>query len=229
MKIHRFYTGGEIELKSDFWVHDEALLWQWNRVLRFKEGREVVLFDGRGEDRLYKIKSISNKEAHLNLITELEPKIPKTHVYLFWSLIKSDKNDLVIQKCTELGVTNFVPIISERSVKTGFNMARAEKIAVEASEQCGRSTIPHIREPIHINELLGEYSEEINLLVCHFGHSDLEEVKKDEKIGIVVGPEGGFTDDEVATLVSGGASILELGQMTLRAETASIVAVSKFL
>lgn len=229
MKIHRFYIGGKIDLKHDFWVHDEALLWQWNRVLRFKEGQEIVLFDGVGKDRLYEIKSISPKEAHLNLVTELHAKLPKTHVYLFWSLIKSDKNDLVIQKCTELGVTNFVPIISERSVKTGFNMARAEKIAVEASEQCGRSSIPYIREPIHIDELVKEYGQEVRLFVCHFGRSEIEEIKKDEKIGIIVGPEGGFTDDEVASLVTGGAKIIELGQMTLRAETASIVAVSKFI
>ena len=80
MKIHRFYIGGKIDLKHDFWVHDEALLWQWNRVLRFKEGREIVLFDGVGKDRLYEIKSISPKEAHLNLVTELHAKLPKTHV-----------------------------------------------------------------------------------------------------------------------------------------------------
>ena len=229
MKIHRFYIGGKIDLKHDFWVHDRALLWQWGRVFRFVAGQEIVLFDGKGNDRLYKIGEISPKEAHLLLVTELEPKIPKAHVYLFWSLLSGDKNDLVIQKCTELGVTNFVPIFSARSAKTKFNIAKAEKIALETSERCGRSTIPHIRRPIDIQEVLSEYGDQVNLLVCHQSHSELTEVKKDSKLGIIVGPEDGFMDGEVTTLISGGAKVLELGELTLHAETAAIVAASKFL
>lgn len=228
MKIHRFYTGDRLKLKQDFWVHEDDLLWQWGKVLRFKPGQKIILFDGLGTDRMYELKSISAREAHLHLVTDIEPKHPKNHVYLFWSLIKSDKNDLVIQKCTELGVNNFVPIVAERSMKTGFNLKRAEKIALEASEQCGRSNIPDIREPISLEELIEEYKD-MELFVCHLGYSEPAIVKKSAKVGVIIGPEGGFTDEEIKLLVSAGAKVLELGDLTLRAETASIIASSKFL
>lgn len=146
MRVHRFFVGEDFKLKQDFWLHDEELLWQWNRVLRFSAGQNVVLFDGVTTDRLYEIVEISKTEAHLKLKTELEQNLPKIHIYLLWSLLKKDNNEHILQKCTELGVSNFVPIISERTIRTNFNIDRAKKIIVEASEQCGRSDIPIVRE-----------------------------------------------------------------------------------
>src|SRR3989344_3461009 len=112
-KLHRFFAGEDIKLKKEFWLHDQALLWQWNKVLRFREGQEVILFDGLQTDRLYKILKLEKSEAHLAMVTELERTLPKRHVYLFWSLLKKDNNEHIIQKATELGVSNFVPLITE--------------------------------------------------------------------------------------------------------------------
>ncbi len=103
MSLHRFYVGDEIELKHDFWMHDERLQHQWVNVLRFRDGQEVVLFNDTHE-RLYKIAEIKNNETHLLHVTDFERKTPKKDVYLLWSLLKKDKNDWVLQKCTELGV-----------------------------------------------------------------------------------------------------------------------------
>lgn len=230
MKVHRFYVGDtKLILKQNFWVHDAGLLWQWGRVLRFKPGQTLVLFNGQGDDKMYKIVSISAKEVHLEHVTDMEPIKPKRPVYLFWSLIKNENNSLVIQKATELGATNLVPILTERAVKTGFNLERAEKIAIEASEQSGRSTIPHIREPISLDEMLSEYAEKLKLFVCHFGQESPIVVDEDESTGVIIGPEGGWSDEEVATMITAGAQILELGKTVLRAETAAIIAVSKFV
>ena len=124
MKLHRFYVGDEVGLTQTTWVHDEKLLHQWRRVLRFEVGREVVLFDGNGTDRLYRITKLDRDEVGLELVTELEPKRPKQEVYLLWSLLKKDKNDWVLQKCTELGVSHFVPLLADRSEKTGFDVER---------------------------------------------------------------------------------------------------------
>ena len=228
MRLHRFYIGGDVRLAKDFWLHDEKLLWQWNKVLRFGPNQQVVLFDGEKTERLYNIAEISQKEARLKLVTEMAIKKPKKHVYLFWSLLKKENNEYIIQKCTEIGVSNFVPLISERTIKKEFNTSRAQKIAVEASEQCGRGTIPIIREPLHLEKALEEYRDKLRLLVCHKGSKKLDAPDGD-KYGIFIGPEGGWSDTEQKIFSDYGAEGMDLGDFTLRAETAAIVSTSKLL
>ncbi len=167
MRLHRFFVApSEAELSQEFWLKSPSLRQQWSKVLRYKVGDDVVLFDGVAVERLYKIDRIEPDAIKLILVTEFERKLPSKHVYLFWSLLKKDKNDWVLQKCTELGVSNFVPILAERSEKTGFNMERALKIVTEAAEQCGRSDIPHVREPLELAAGLKEYASTVNILVA---------------------------------------------------------------
>ncbi|HSX47129.1 MAG TPA: RNA methyltransferase PUA domain-containing protein, partial [Patescibacteria group bacterium] len=104
MKLHRFYVPN-IELKHNFWLQNHAILHQWRNVLRFQAGQEVVLFDGQSEDRLYRIAELTEREAHLEYVTDMKRQIPAQEVYLLWSLLKKDKNDWVLQKGTELGVS----------------------------------------------------------------------------------------------------------------------------
>lgn len=229
MRTHRFYVADSVKLKADFWVHDQALLWQWNRVLRFRIGQKVSLFDGVETDRLYEITEISKTEAHLKMITELERVLPKRHVYLFWSILKKDNNDLILQKCTELGISNFVPIISERAVRTNFNLDRAHKIVIEASEQCGRSNIPMVREPMHLQKAIEQYKGHLEFVVCEQDEENGFKPTDDKKYGLLIGPEGGWSESEKELFK--GIDLLHLGlsDHTLRAETAAVVAVSKLL
>jgi 16S rRNA (uracil1498-N3)-methyltransferase len=229
MRVHRFYVADTIELKADFWVHDPALLWQWNKVLRFRPGQEVILFDGQRTDRLYKIVELATTEAHLQSVTELKRILPKRHVYLFWSLLKKDNNELILQKATEAGVSNFVPIISERSIKTGFNLERAHKIVIEASEQCGRSNIPEVREPIHLEKALEQYQDHLTFLVCQQEKSPDLKLRDDQKYGLLIGPEGGWSDNELELFETKRFQHIALGDFVFRAETAAIVAASKLL
>lgn len=230
MRAHRFFTGTDLKLKKDFWLHDESLLWQWNKVLRFREGQEVILFDGIKADRLYRIAKIDKKEAHLQMVTELERKMPSRHIYLFWSLLKKDNNDLVIQKGTELGVSNFVPLLCERSVRDNFNLERARKIAVEAAEQSGRSSIPAIREPLHLAKALEEYKDKVQIFVCEQGSGKvlkLDDYK--DRYGVLIGPEGGWGTAEKQLFVQQKLSHLNISDFTLRAETAAIVATARLM
>lgn len=230
MRLHRFYTGEKLILKKDFWLRDQAILWQWLRVLRFREGQEVVLFDGSKVDRLYRITEINKAEVHLEMVTELERKVPSRHIYLFWSLLKKDNNDLILQKCTELGVSNFVPLLTERSIRDNFNIERAQKIVQEASEQCGRSNIPVVREPISLQNALKEYKDNVELFICQQGH-DIPEPNTDvsKKYGLFIGPEGGWSDAEKELFIENKFKHVHINDFTLRAETAAIVAASKFI
>lgn len=228
MRTHRFYVEGmvnkwgPIELKSTLWLHDAKLLQQWLKVFRFREGQEIILFNDTTE-RLYRITRIESAlSVHVELITELERLLPEKHAYLLWSLLKKDKNEWIVQKATELGVRNLVPLIAERSEKLGFDLDRAKKIAIEAAEQCGRADIPDIREPIAIETALREYKT-LPLYAAEKSEQPTSLIVPD-RYGVLVGPEGGWSDAERALFSRYELHQISLSRFVLRAETAAVAA-----
>lgn len=228
MRLHRFYINPKTQkLVNKFWLQDAQILNQWQKVLRYRAGQEVVLFDGIEHERLYRITKFEPRAADLELVTDMVRKLPSKDMYLAWALLKKDKNDWVMQKCTELGVNHFIPLVTERCEKTGFNMERAKKIVIEASEQCGRSNIPTLREPISIEALLQEFTEKIPVMVCE---QEGQPLSQDiNKAAILVGPEGGWSDIEQALFKKSGVSLVSMGDFTHRAETASVAVISKIM
>ncbi len=241
MRLHRYYLAPDTDLKHDFWLREPKLVWQWSKVLRYKAGQQVVLFDGREHERLYEIIELNNREAHVKLVTEFERKMPTRNVYLLWSLLKKDKNDWVLQKATEVGASHFWPILAERSEKTGFNLERAQKIVIEAAEQCGRSDIPSVREPLLVSTALEELKDKVQLYVCEQNEEGRTKNEENSSFtvprspfpqnpcGILVGPEGGWSDDEKQLFKAQKLNHLNLHDFTLRAETAAVVAVAKLI
>lgn len=227
MKLHRFFVD-DVELTAKPWIHEQRLLHQWQHVLRFKPGDQLILFDGKQTERLYKIFKIEKDSVGLSLVTELKRKVPAREVYLFSALLKKDNNDFVLQKGTELGVSHFVPILAERSVATSFNTDRSTKIVIEAAEQCGRSDIPRVREPLGLDTALSEFSGKMELFYAEQSDDAETNITSDKPVGIFVGPEGGFSDDE-KQLLAKSCRKLSLHDFTLRAETASIAAAAKAL
>lgn len=227
MRVHRFYIDPSTELKHDFWLHDERLIHQWRTVLRMSPGQDVVLFDGLQTDRLYKITELNEREAHLLMVTDYARKMPKREVYLLFALLKKDKNDWVIQKGTELGISHFVPLLAERSEKTGFNVERSLKIAIEAAEQCGRSDIPNVREPMRVETALNELHD-MTVYIGEQGTETPESIVVD-RLGILIGPEGGWSDTERELFQTRDLPHIALGDFTLRSETAAVVAAASLL
>ncbi len=225
MRLHRFYVGDTVKLTHDFWINDMDLIHQWQKVFRLAAGAEVVLFNGKDHDRLYQITKFEPGGTHLKHVTDLNRVVPEKNIYLFWSLLKKDKNDWVIQKCTELGVSHFVPLLTERSEKTSFDTERAHKIIIEAAEQCGRSDIPTVREPMLLQTAISDYKDSVNLVVCQQGE---EGYKQSERpVGLLVGPEGGWSDKEKTLFKDQELVHLGLGEFTLRAETASVTSIAR--
>jgi 16S rRNA (uracil1498-N3)-methyltransferase len=216
-----------MELSHSFWMEDKGLLHQWTRVLRFEVGRELVLFNVNHEEKLYKIIEISKNAIRLEFITEMKPKLPATKLYLCFSLLKKDKNDWILQKATELGVSHFIPLLCDRTEKTGFSVERAEKIVIEAAEQCGRVDIPRLREPITPKKVVEELSENTEIFIAEQGspHDLIVKSEASQKgIAILIGPEGGWTDEEKQLFIDKNIKHLALSEFTLRAETAAITA-----
>src|SRR3989338_5215426 len=158
MRLHRFYIDKKIEGKEVF-VKEERLLNQWRKVFRYKTGDRVILFDGSGMEFIGELKDLKKEEVKIEILEEREGILPKKigrEIVLCQSLIKKDKMEWVVEKATELGVSKIVPIISERSEKKGFNLERAKKIAIEASEQCGRADVPEICEIQKLETILSD-------------------------------------------------------------------------
>ncbi|MDQ5958722.1 MAG: rRNA (uracil1498-N3)-methyltransferase [Patescibacteria group bacterium] len=230
MKLHRFYVHqmhnrfGPIELGHTVWIHDQGLLHQWLRVLRYNVGNQLILFNNT-EERLYQISKIDGTVGvQVELVTDMTRLLPKNKVYLLWSLLKNDKNDWVLQKATELGVHKLVPIIAKRTEKTFFDTERAQKIITEATEQCGRADLPIIREPIMLAEAIAEYKE-TPLLVCEQHNSTYVNLQEQPAVALLVGPEGGWADEEKQLFTQYKLNYIAISAFTLRAETAAILAV----
>lgn len=221
MRAHRFCVSAP--LSNRLKITDRQLVHQWRRVLRIPVGGEVRLFDGRGHECRYAIEAYDADTAALLVsLGSIPAQIPKREVTLFFSLLKKDKSEWVIQKCTEIGVSRFVPVISKRTEKIGYSYERMKKIAIEAAEQCGRGDIPEILEPMLLSEAIRKFTPRMQLLVCE---EEGEAAAFDEsgRIGCFVGPEGGWTDTEKAEFADSGVRSISLGEFTLRAETACVV------
>jgi 16S rRNA (uracil1498-N3)-methyltransferase len=205
-------------------------------VLRVRKGSEIVLFDSGGRRFRAEVLKRTGNTVHVGIRGSLDPlPEPRTGVILLQGLLKGRKMDLVVQKATELWVREIVPVITERSqVRETRKLERWRKIALEASRQCGRAALPAVREPIGLIEFLdslgpgAEGRERRGYIFCEEGGEELGRdipVLEDEVVA-AVGPEGGFTDEEVWKARGKGLKPVTLGGPTLRAETAAISAVT---
>lgn len=241
MRLHRFFINTDIaklfEQKETFDIADKDLVHQWKNVFRYNVGSQVVLFDGSGTDYLCIISSIRNLGATVQVLKNHKTAdiTARKNVWLCVAMLKKDNFDLVVQKATELGVTNIAPIICEHSEKRKLNLERMKKIAVEASEQSGRGDIPVIHPARTLPEVfqLGILPQE--KVAFHTDCAGAIPFKQyinstnQNSFATFIGPEGGFSDKEIALFKSYNVPIVSLGAQILRAETAAIAVASLLL
>jgi 16S rRNA (uracil1498-N3)-methyltransferase len=230
MRLHRFYITTPISQET-FDIADKDLVHQWKKVFRYNVGSQVVLFDGSGADYLCIITSLRNLGASVSVLKKRDLGMrERRNVWLCLALIKKDNFELVVQKATELGVTNIVPLLCEHSEKKNLNMDRLSKIAVEASEQSGRGDIPVIHPVSDISDLLSLGVLPQQKILFHPSGIPFEQFRavSEPSVCAFVGPEGGWSDAELATFASFNILSISLGSQILRAETAAI-AVSSLL
>jgi len=238
MKLHRFLVENiEFDRKDSHKIilKDKNLLNQILNVFRFRKASQFIIFDGSGLEFLLEIEDFTKKEI-VCLIKEEKAGIKrKKRLTLVFSMIKKENMELVLQKCTELGVTCFVPVISERTVKTGWNYERSEKIVKEAVEQSGFSDLPVLgKEAVKLEKYLEMIKKEKEnfdgVAVLDFDGVPLSSVKHLISVDtIFIGPEGGWSEKERTLFKKYNLKNISLGENVLRAETASISIASIFL
>ncbi|MFM2384097.1 MAG: hypothetical protein RIQ72_669 [Candidatus Parcubacteria bacterium] len=247
MRLHRFYISPknldhlvfeqEIALNYDEFG---TLLHQWRDVFRYKTGDRVYVFNEQIGEWLLEFISIDKKHGAVLKTIEQEKvaSVSKPHrdITLYMSVIKNSNFDLVVEKTTELGVTRIVPVKTERTIKSNLNFERLNRIAIEATEQSGRIAPPVIDEVASLETAIHNALDNQGQKNVYFGHissekgSQSEEAKEggSKPVAVFIGPEGGWTDQEVDLFLGSGILPIALGQFVLRAETAAITSMAIF-
>lgn len=241
--MHKFFTSKELINENVGKIIGDDVK-HIMKVLRLTSGEKVVLNDCEGTEYLAEIDNVNKQEVTLNIIEAIEGSNESDiRITIYQGLPKSQKMDLIVQKGTELGVYEFKPVITSRvdvKLKGDFKkLDRLNRISLEAAKQSKRTIVPKVSEPMNFDEVLDEMTSLDLMLVPYenaegFGIKSLINNMKKENInlnniktvGILVGPEGGFEEDEIIKLKDKGAHIITLGKRILRTETAGFVAAS---
>lgn len=204
------------------------------KVLRMSEGDEIIVFDGTGKEYTARLDVISSKECLASVLSEeFSSSEPMIKVSVFQGIPKSGKMESIIQKVVELGAYEIVPVEMERCVVKLDGKSRIEKtkrwnkISVEAAKQCGRSVIPKVVEPVGYGKAL-EMMGELDLSIMPYevlGHEGEKGLKgllrafNGKSVGVIIGPEGGFSDNEAEMAKEKNIKQIGLGKRILRTET----------
>jgi len=223
MKLHRFI--GEYDFsKMEVEITDAKIIKQIKTVLRLKKGDVVILSDGKGNNAEIIISNLSSLKI-TGIINKVDKKDKtKRRVSLYLAILKKENFELAVQKAVEAGVSEIIPVISERTIKTGLNIERLKKIILEASEQSGRSFVPTLSPTLKFKDALENGSNAEEKIIFTPSDDTYVSNKEAQNISIFIGPEGGFTPKEIDLAKKSNYFIFSLGSLTLRAETAAIIA-----
>ncbi len=235
--MHRFFINNADISGDKLFIKDKNELNHIKRVLRLKAGDKIIAFDGSGYEYEALLVNTSTEIGEATIINKLfNPNNTKFNLSLVQGIAKGDKMDLIVQKAVELGVASIYPVLTEHTVvsyqgdKAVKKVARWKSIAVEACKQCQRNTLLDIKPIASLTEVIKEIGS-YNAIMLYEKETDirLKELLKSldfieqNDLFLMVGPEGGFSDIEVAIARQNNINIATLGSRILRTETASLI------
>lgn len=231
MRISRFYC--EQRLQQGVTLHLDKEAGHYIRtVLRYKPGDPLLIFNPEDGEYEAVLKAAKKNDLIVQLSNQTRPTEQlELNIHLGQGIARGEKMDLIIQKATELGVKEITPLFSEHcNVKLNAEriVKRTEhwsKIAINASEQCGRITVPKIHMPLPLADWAPERTEALKLL-CHADEAQYQSELKPTDMALLIGPEGGLSEGERMRLYEDGWQNFSLGPRILRTETAALVAIS---
>ena len=200
-------------------------------VLRLRPGAPVKLFDDRTGEWLAELAEAERKRVTLAVRERLRPREPVPDLWLLFAPIKRGRVDWLVEKATELGVARLVPVLTQRTVVERLNLDRLRAHSIEAAEQCDRTALPELAEPLRLEAALAQWPSGRRLYFADEGGGEpLATAGEPGPAAILTGPEGGFTDRErEAIRALPQARPVSLGPRILRADTAALAAVSLWM
>ncbi len=238
--MHYFFTPA-VNIREGQVFFSKEQSHQLRHVLRMQPGQAVVVFDETAVEYQVTLTSITPQQVIGEIRSQRpSPNEPRTHITLFQSLLNRDKFEWVLQKGTEIGITHFVPVVTQRSLVQDTRikankLTRWQKIITEAAEQAHRGRVPQLAKPSSWHTTLDQTSAFDLVLVAHVGaQRPLQTIlnaqpQQPKSIALFIGPEGGFSDNEVVQAQNAGAQIFSIGPRVLRTETAATVAAALIL
>lgn len=233
--MHRFFLSPDL-IKNDTVIFPKDIAHQICHVLRLEEGKQVQVLDGLGQEFLLVLSQVESSIVTGRVISKSQALgEPKTRIHLYVALTQREKFEWILQKCTEVGVASFTPIVTFRSLVQKNNdvqgkYPRWQKIIQEAAEQSHRGRCPLLNPVLTFNQLTTNtldsdvkgffFWEEENLITLKDSLVDIS----NRDINLVIGPEGGFTAEETDLAKKAGYLSVSLGKRILRVETAAIIA-----
>jgi len=200
-------------------------------VLRMGTGAQLLVFDGSSGEWLARISAAAKKRMTLTIERRTREVEEVPDVWLAFAPIKRAQTDWLVEKATELGAARLLPVITQRTIAERVKLERLEAIAIEAAEQCGRTRLPHIANPVSLAQFLADRDGERSLYFADESGGDvaIQAISSGPAI-ILTGPEGGFTDEERALIRAAPNSVaISLGPRILRAETAALAALAAWM
>lgn len=230
---HRFFLPPASFSTGEVQFSQEATR-QIVRVLRLRRHDEVIALDGTGMEYVVRLEELQPTVTGSIRERRMNQAEPRTHVTLYLGMLKAAKLELVLQKGTEIGVSCFVPVLTERAVAAepgAGRQRRFDTIVREAAEQSGRGRIPEVGTPLALGDALTQARGPKILLWEEERTTGLGAISLEAgtPVNLLVGPEGGFSSTEVALARDAGAALVSLGRRILRAETAAMVAAALVL
>lgn len=204
-------------------------------VMRKHPGDELHVVDGTGNLYRVRIETVESRKILCAILSHEEPRgEPPCRLTLAVGLLKqTSRFDMLVEKCTELGVFSIVPLITERTIARGPRSDRWRKIALAAMKQSGRSVLPAILKPMAFRDFLQTLEPDSDRLIAHEAVTSpsltARAARLQEVAYICVGPEGGFSGGEIREALEAGFTAVGMGRRRLRTETAAIVAVAHLL
>jgi len=231
MKSIRIYQPGKLETGKSFQL-DKTSSNHLIKVLRLKNNYSFNLFNGEGDEFTAKLE-ISGKSAIAHIETQLiSNNESNLHTHLIQGISKGDRMDFAIQKSIELGVHSITPVITERTV-VNLKDNRAEKkhqhwqsVAISACEQSGRNTLPSINPICTLTDIFERKTEDLKILLDPLSDNSFNSLTASNNIQILIGPEGGLSDNEITEAIKYGFKGIKLGPRILRTETAALAAIT---
>lgn len=233
--MHRFFAEpGQIGEKEI--VITGADVNHIRNVLRMRADEEVLIADGQGAEYRCKLTDLGENEVRAQILWKLDGNAElASAITLFQGLPKSDKMDLIVQKCVELGVDRIVPVSTKRAVvkldakKEQTRLKRWNTISESAAKQSGRGVIPEVSGVMSFEKALEE-AKKLDVLLIPYERAEhmaetrrvMGEIRPGQSVGIFIGPEGGFEESEVEEAVAAGAKAITLGKRILRTETTGL-------
>jgi 16S rRNA (uracil1498-N3)-methyltransferase len=200
-------------------------------VLRMGEGGELLLFDGSSGEWLARIAEAGKKRMSLAVERRTREAETIPDVWLAFAPVKRSQTDWLVEKATELGAARLMPVTTQRTVVERVKLDRLKAIAIEAAEQCGRTRLPEIAEPVSLSQLLKQREGARTLYFAdEAGGEPAASAFQPGPAMLLTGPEGGFTDEERAAIRAAPEAVpISLGPRILRAETAALAALAAYM